>query len=87
MEKNNNNVGTNSLTYTDAALQDGDIITCVLTSHNPCASPVTATSSGITMAVSNPLPVILTNYAVKRTSKNAVSNLCSTAYRMKIITK
>jgi hypothetical protein len=44
-------VGSNSVTYTDAALENGDIITCVLTSNNACAAPVTATSTGITMIV------------------------------------
>jgi hypothetical protein len=53
-KKNGNNVGSNSVNYTDAALQNGDIITCVLTSNNPCASIVTATSGGITMAVVSP---------------------------------
>ncbi len=38
--------------YTPA---NGDVITCVLTSNAPCASPATATSSSITMTV-NPLP-------------------------------
>ena len=57
-KKNNNNVGSNSVTYTDTALVNGDIITCVLTSNDPCASPVTATSTGITMAVSPVLPVL-----------------------------
>jgi hypothetical protein len=74
-KKNGNNVGSNSSTYTDAALLNGDIITCVLTSNDPCASQATATSTGITMSVSNPLPVILTNYTVTLTSKNAVSNV------------
>jgi predicted RecA/RadA family phage recombinase len=55
-KKNGNNVGSNSITYTDAALQNNDIITCVLTSNSPCASPTTATSTGITMTVSSPCP-------------------------------
>ena len=51
-KKNATDVGTNSTTYTDATLADGDVITCVLTSNDACASPTTGTSSGITMAVS-----------------------------------
>ncbi len=53
-KKNNNNVGSNSATYTDAALANGDNITCVLTSNNPCASTVNTTSTGITMVVISP---------------------------------
>ncbi|MBL7815751.1 MAG: T9SS type A sorting domain-containing protein [Saprospiraceae bacterium] len=50
-KKNNNNVGSNSATYSDAGLVSGDIITCVLTSNDPCASPLTATSTPITISV------------------------------------
>jgi len=50
-KKNGNNVGNNSVTYTDVALINGDIITCMLTSNDPCVSPVTATSSAITMVL------------------------------------
>lgn len=52
---NGGNVGTNSTTYTNATLANGDIVTCVLTSNATCASPATATSMGITMAVSTPV--------------------------------
>ena len=50
-KKNGNNVGTDSVTYADAALANGDIITCVLTSNDPCASPTTAISNGIAIVV------------------------------------
>ncbi len=50
-KKNGTNVGTNSATYSSSTLADGDVITCVLTSNAACASPVTVTSSGITMTV------------------------------------
>ncbi|AEI49657.1 hypothetical protein Runsl_3282 [Runella slithyformis DSM 19594] len=53
-KKNNTNVGSNSATYTDAALANGDKITCVLTSSDACASPATATSNEITMTVNTP---------------------------------
>lgn len=52
-EKNGNDVGTNSATYSDAALANSDKITCVLTSSDACASPTTATSNEITMTVTN----------------------------------
>ena len=54
-KKNGNNVGDNSPTYTDAALADGDIITCVLTSNAPNLPTQVATSEGITITVSPPL--------------------------------
>ncbi len=53
-KKNGSNVGTNSTTYTDAALANGDLITCVLTSNALCAAPLTGTSNTITMTV-NPV--------------------------------
>lgn len=49
------NVGSNSPNYTNAALANGNTISCVLTSNSPCASPLTATSNTITMTV-NPIP-------------------------------
>jgi GEVED domain/Secretion system C-terminal sorting domain len=44
------NAGTNSATFTTSTLVAGDIVTCVLTSNLACASPTTATSSGITIS-------------------------------------
>jgi photosystem II stability/assembly factor-like uncharacterized protein len=52
--KNGNNVGSNQNTYTDATLVNGDVIICSLTSNAVCASPTTAMSTGISMAVSTP---------------------------------
>ncbi len=48
---NGGNVGTNSTTYTTTGLNNNDVVTCVMTSSDACASPTTATSSGITMTV------------------------------------
>jgi len=36
---NGNNVGTNSNTYSQTGFTDGDVITCTVTSTEPCASP------------------------------------------------
>jgi large repetitive protein len=57
-KKNGINVGTNSVTYTDATLANTDVITCVLTSNDPLASPTTATSASIAMIV-KALPTII----------------------------
>ncbi|MDO9186840.1 MAG: PKD domain-containing protein [Bacteroidia bacterium] len=49
------NVGTNSVTFTTAALTNGQVVSCVITSNDACANPATASSSGITITI-NPLP-------------------------------
>lgn len=50
-KKNGNNVGTNSTTYTDAALADNDVIKCVMTTDASCALSASVESAGITMNV------------------------------------
>jgi len=52
---NNVNVGSNSPTYTNNNLANGNTVTCVLTSALSCASPTTATSNTVTMAVNGSL--------------------------------
>ena len=42
-------------TYQNAALVNGDKITCVMTSALACANPTTATSNEITMSVTQQL--------------------------------
>jgi hypothetical protein len=49
------NVGTNSNTYQNSALINGDKITVVMTSNAPCANPTSATSNEITMTVTSSL--------------------------------
>jgi hypothetical protein len=48
---NGANVGTNSATFSYTGFVSGDIVTCILTSSSPCASPTTATSNSIVMSV------------------------------------
>jgi hypothetical protein len=45
------NVGTNSATYTSSALNNAQVVTCVMTSNATCASPLLATSNAITISV------------------------------------
>jgi hypothetical protein len=50
-KKNGNNVGANSNTYSTNTLQDGEMITCVLTSNAACPTSATVNSNTITMNV------------------------------------
>jgi hypothetical protein len=67
---NGANVGTNSPTYTNAALANGNTVSVVMTSNAPCASGSPATSNTITMTV-NTLPVASINYAGSPYCSNA----------------
>ncbi len=53
-KKNGNDVGTDSDTYTDGSLNNGDAITCELTSSESCVSNSPVTSNTIVMTVNNP---------------------------------
>ncbi|WP_316634967.1 Ig-like domain-containing protein [uncultured Flavobacterium sp.] len=52
---NGTNVGSNSATYTNAALTNGDIVTCAMTSNAACVTGNPATSNALTITV-NPSP-------------------------------
>ncbi len=50
---NGGNVGINSTTYQNSTLANNDVVTVVMTSSIPCASPASATSNAITMTVTS----------------------------------
>ncbi len=52
---NGQNVGTNSSTYTSTGLNNGDVVTCILSSSEACITGSPATSNSISMTV-NPIP-------------------------------
>ena len=52
--KNGTNVGTNSTTYTNAALVNGDVVSVAMTANNTCQTSSTANGNSITMQVDNP---------------------------------
>ncbi|MBS1680198.1 MAG: gliding motility-associated C-terminal domain-containing protein [Bacteroidetes bacterium] len=56
-KKNGSNVGTNSSTYIDAALANGDQMSVVMTTSLTCVTSPTATSNIITMTV-NPVNTV-----------------------------
>lgn len=58
-KKNGSNVGSNSPTYTSAC-NNGDIITCVMTSNAQCLTTSTATSNSITMIINPLIPASVT---------------------------
>ena len=51
---NSSNIGTNSTTYTNSGLTNGDIVSVVMTANNTCQTTSTGTSNSITMIVSQP---------------------------------
>lgn len=53
-KKNANNIGTNISTYSDNGLNNGDIISCELTSDVTCSAGNIKTSNSITLTVSIP---------------------------------
>ncbi len=79
-KKNGFNVGTGQ-TYSASGFAGGDVVECVMTSSDPCASPNTATSNQVTMSVQ---PGSISAFSYVRTgllvnftslSQNAVSYL------------
>lgn len=75
---NGSNVGTNSSTYTNSTLVNGDVINCILTSNALCATIGTATSNNITITV-NPILVPSVSIAASATTICAGTNVTFTA--------
>lgn len=50
---NNNNVGINSSSYSNNSLNNGDVLSCVLTSNANCLSTTTASSNDVTMQINS----------------------------------
>ncbi|HBG70006.1 MAG TPA: hypothetical protein DHV29_02935 [Bacteroidales bacterium] len=76
---NGGNVGSNSTTYTNAALVAGDIVTCQLTSNATCATGSPATSNALTMTVNSSLPVSVSIAASPGNNICAGTNVTFTA--------
>jgi hypothetical protein len=68
-KKNGGNVGSNSTSYTDAALVNGDLITCELTSDAICATGSPATSNTVTMTVNS--------FSVAPTGISGTTTICA----------
>jgi len=45
------NAGTGGVTFTSSSLNNGDVVTCVLTSTDPCVGPTIVTSNAVTATV------------------------------------
>jgi hypothetical protein len=71
-QKNGNTVGTSS-TYSDNALADQDVISCIVTSTATCPSSVTANSNSITMSVGTIVTTSVTISTPKTTIPSGTS--------------
>jgi hypothetical protein len=79
-KKNGTSVGMNSNTYSDIALVNGDMITCVLTSNATCATTTTANSNSLSMTVNaNVTPTISINTPTTSINKGAKVTFTATA--------
>lgn len=75
---NNNNVGTNSDTYSNSSLANGDVVKVVMTSDLTCVNSATATSNSVTMTI-NPLLTPSVSISVNDSTVCAGNNVIFTA--------
>ncbi|MCX6271067.1 MAG: matrixin family metalloprotease, partial [Bacteroidetes bacterium] len=68
---NNLNVGTNQSSFSSNSLQNGDIVTCQLTSNLPCTLQAPINSNAITMSV---IPAALVSVSI---TASPSSSICS----------
>jgi hypothetical protein len=61
-------VGANSNSYSNNTLTDQQVVSCVMTSNDPCASPQTASSNNLTMTVN---PHVTPSVSIEPTSGNS----------------
>jgi predicted nucleic-acid-binding Zn-ribbon protein len=73
---NNTNTGSNSSTFTTSVLSNADSVYCIVTSSSGCATPNTATSNKITVAVS---PVVVPTLSIS-TSTNSICSGTNTVF-------
>lgn len=57
---NGANVGINDPTYVDSTLNDGDVVTAIITSNDTCVSTPTATSNAITVSINSAQQPVIT---------------------------
>ncbi|MDQ3846347.1 MAG: gliding motility-associated C-terminal domain-containing protein, partial [Bacteroidota bacterium] len=57
---NGNNVGSDSPVYTNDALNNGDVVRCILTSNAACVTKTTAISDAVTITVNVPTDPLIT---------------------------
>lgn len=77
-KRNGNVVGTNStvVSFASGILQTNDVITCEVTSSNPCASPAVATSNTLTLTVL-PSPAVGAIYNKKTGAQLVSTSFCN----------
>jgi gliding motility-associated-like protein len=77
---NGANAGTNSDTYSNSTLNNGDVVTCILRSNVTCVTTATATSNSLTMSVNTPVtPAISISSSATKICAGTVVNFTAAA--------